>query len=119
MLASNFQKYKFHSDTETGSVVSAGYPIPTLLGGSKDKDTDWIIPLGLVWGAASASSSDDVVSDGIVSGGGIFGDKSSIGGCGWSSNMIPMSEFEQLLASVMDSKTSKRNAQRTKKNHRT
>jgi hypothetical protein len=113
MLASDFQQYQFHSDTETGPVVSAGYPIPKLLGGSKDKDTDWIIPLGLVWGAASASSNDDVVSDGIVGGGGISG------GCNWSSNMFPMSEFERLLTSVMGTNASIKNKQRTKKNYKT
>ena len=116
MLASDFEKYQFHSDTEKGQVVSGGYPI--MVGGKKPTDDDWIIPLGLVWGAAASSSSatgstdDHVVSDGIV-GGGI---KSSIGG--WSSNMIPMSDFDKLLASVMDSKTSKRNSQRTKKSYR-
>lgn len=116
MLASDFEKYQFHSDTENGQVISGGYPI-MVGGGKKPTDNDWIIPLGLVWGAASSSSSDstddDVVSDGIVGGGGI---KSSIGG--WSSNMIPMSEFDKLLASVMDSKISKRNSQRTKKTYR-
>ena len=117
MLASDFEKYQFHSDTENGQVISGGYPI-MVGGGKKPTDNDWIIPLGLVWGATSSSSSDstddNVVSDGIV-GGGI---KSSIGGCGWSSNMIPMSEFDKLLASVMDSKISKRNSQRTKKTYR-
>lgn len=120
MLSSDFQKYQFYSDTENGPVVSGGYPI-MVGGGKKPTDNDWIIPLGLVWGAASSSSSDstddNVVSDGIVSGGG-FGDKSSIGGCGWSSNMFPMSDFDKLLASVMDTKTSKRNTQRTKKSYR-
>jgi hypothetical protein len=119
MLASDFEKYQFHSNTENGSVVSGGYPI-LVGGGKKPTDNDWIIPLGLVWGAASSSASatgsndDHVVSDGIV-GGGI---KSSIGGCGWSSNMIPMSEFDKLLTSVMETKTSKRNSQRTKKSYR-
>ena len=117
MLASDFQQYQFHSDTENGPAISGGYPM-RISGGKKPTDNDWIIPLGLVWGAAATDSTDDhVVSDGMVSGGG-FGDKSSIGGCGWSSNMFPMSEFDKLLASVMDSKTSKRNSQRTKKNYR-
>lgn len=119
MLASEFEKYQFHSDTENGSVVSGGYPI-LVGGGKKPTDNDWIIPLGLVWGAASSSSSasetgstdDHVVSDGIVGG------SSVKGGCGWSSNMIPMSEFDKLLASVMDSNISKRNLQRTKKTYR-
>lgn len=118
MLASDFEKYQFHSDTEKEQVVSGGYPI-LVGGGKKPTDNDWIIPLGLVWGSSAASSSasatgstdDHVVSDGIV-GGGIKG------GCGWSSNMIPMSDFDKLLASVMDSKTSKRNSQRTKKSYR-
>ena len=79
MLASDFEKYQFHSNTENGqrasslqhltpenakrsrkfgSVVSGGYPI-LVGGGKKPTDNDWIIPLGLVWGAASSSDSTD------------------------------------------------------------
>ena len=81
MLASDFEKYQFHSDTEKGQVVSGGYPI-MVGGGKKPTDNDWIIPLGLVWGSSAistADSTDHVVSDGIVGGSSV---KSSIGGCG-------------------------------------
>jgi hypothetical protein len=117
MLASDFQQYQFHSDTENGPVVSGGYPM-RINGGKKNTDNDWIIPLGLVWGSSAvADSTDEVVSDGIVGGGG-FSNESSIGGCGWSFNMIPMSEFDKLLTSVMETKTSRKNSQRTKKTYR-